>query len=211
MDSLLHPVGSQPPGVYWARRGAVVLAVVLVVAALAFVFRPQPEPVVTAQPASASVTPTATTPSAEPTDSASPSASPTPTGPLACDASNTDLALAGYQKVAQDGKQSFKVSITNRGDATCVLTLKQSTFSLTVVSGSDRIWTTDDCEKWVPTASEKLKAGAAYEFTIAWPVARSSTGCKTSTSVLGEGTYVANATFAEDAKARQVFVVTKAG
>ena len=36
MGSLLHPVGSQPPLVYWARRGALVLAVVLVVGGLFF-------------------------------------------------------------------------------------------------------------------------------------------------------------------------------
>lgn len=209
MGSLLHPVGSEPARTYWVRRGAVVLAVVAVIAALVFVFRPQPDPVVTAEPPAA--TPSVTvTPTATPTESSTPTASPTPTGPLACDATNSSLSLAGYQKVAQDGKQSFRLSITNSGDATCELTLKASTFSLAVVSGKDQIWSTEHCEKWVPTASKKLKAGQAHEFSISWSVSRSAKGCRTLKSRLGPGTYVANATFAGDATARQVFVVTKA-
>ena len=210
MGSLLHPVGSQPPLVYWARRGALVLAVVLVIAALLFVFRPQPQAPVVATPATSSITTPVSTPTVTPSASDTPSASPTPTGPLTCDATNSQLALAGYQKVKQNGKQLFKLSITNSGKETCILDLKPSTFTLTVASGTDKIWTTDDCDKWVPSHKGKLKAGKVYEFGVTWPVARSTSGCKTSKAVLGTGTYVASAAFATDAKARQVFVVTKA-
>lgn len=208
MGSLLHPVGPQPARVYWLRRGGIVLGVLLVVAALAFVFRPQPAPV-TAVPASPS--PGTTTPSATPSASPTPTTSPTPTGPPACDASNTTLGLAGYQKVRQDAKQPFRLTITNRGTQSCVLDLKPGTFSLAVASGTDRIWTTDHCAKWVPSQKRTLKAGRIHEFTITWGVTRSAEGCRTAKSLLGEGTYVATATFAEDAKARKVFVVTKAG
>ncbi len=212
MGSLFHPVGSQSAWVYWARRGALVLAVVAVVAALIFVFRPQPQTPVAAVPDSPSVTPQAPGPSptASESDSASPSPSPTPTGPLACDASNTTLSLAGFQKVKQDGKQSFRLGITNTGTETCVLEVKPSTFTLTVTSGTDRIWSTDDCTKWVPTQKGKLKAGKTSEFAITWTVARSSADCTLAKTTLGTGTYVASATFAGDAKARQVFQVVKA-
>lgn len=186
------------------------LAVVLVVAALAFVFRPQPAAPVAAVPATPSET-SVTTPTGSPSTSVTPSATPTPTGPLACDASNSQLSLAGYQKVKQDAKQSFTLSITNTGKASCVLDLKPATFTLAVASGSDQIWTTEHCDTWVPTHKQSLKAGKAYEFTVTWPVVRSATGCKTVKGVLGTGTYVANAAFASDAKAHEVFVVTKAG
>lgn len=209
MGSVLNPVGTQPARVYWLRRGVVVLAVLLLVAALAFVFRPEPEAPVAAVPVSPS--PSATpTPSATPSAPATPSASPTPTGPLACDATNTQLGLAAYQKVKQDGKQRFAVTITNSGTQSCVLSLTPATFDLVVTSGSDRIWTTAHCDKWVPTAKQTLKAGKSHEFTISWGVARSGAGCKTGKAVLGAGTYVATATFAEDARARRVFLVTKA-
>lgn len=210
MGSLLHPVGTQPAQVYWLRRGALVLGVVAVVGALAFVFRPQPTVPVTAVPASPSVSVTATA-VASPSASSTPTASPTPTGPLACDATNTTLRLAGYKKVKQDAKQPFTLTITNTGTQSCVLGLTPETFSLSVTSGTDRIWTTDHCEKWVPATKRTLKAGKAHEFTITWGVARSGEGCRTAKSVLGTGTYVAAATFAETGKARTVFVVSKAG
>lgn len=211
MGSLLHPAGSQPAKVYWARRGAVLLAVVAVIAALVFVFRPQPSAPVAATPETPSVAPATSAPTVTPSASDSPTASPTPTGPVACDATNSRLALAGYQKVKQDGKQQFTLAVTNSGKETCVLDLKPSTFSLTVASGRDKIWTTGDCDKWVPSHKGSLKAGAAYEFGITWPVVRSAPGCKTVKSLLGTGTYVADAAFTADAKARQVFVVAKVG
>ncbi|MCA0296407.1 MAG: hypothetical protein LCH96_14085 [Actinobacteria bacterium] len=209
MGSLFHPVGSQPAWVYWARRGAIVAAAVLLIGLFVYLLRPQPEDPVAAVPATTPATPTISI-SATPTESTTPTASATPTGPLMCDASNSTLTLAGYQKVKQDAKQTFRVGLTNNGGQPCVLDLKPSTFSLTVTSGSDRIWSTDDCAKWVPTHKQTLKSKKTYEFTISWPVARSAAGCKTAKAVLGEGTYVAAATFAADAKARQVFVVTKA-
>lgn len=209
MGSLFHPIGSQPAWVYWARRGALVLAVLAVIAALIFVFRPQPEAPVAGIPVVPSVTPEVT-PSTTPSVTGTPSPSPTPTGPLACDATNTSLALAGYQKVKQDGKQLFTLSLTNTGSETCLLTFSPSVFTLTVTSGTDRIWSTDDCAKWVPTQKGKLKAGKAFEFTVNWSVARSSAGCKLSKATLGTGTYVAAAAFDTNAKARQVFQVVKA-
>lgn len=212
MGSVLHPVGSRPTQVYWLRRGAVVLAAVLVVAALAFVFRPQPEEKVSAAPSASASTPAAgTTPTPAATTTPSATTSATPTGPLACDASNSTLSLAGFQKVKQDGKQTFRLAITNTSKAACVVDLKASTFSLVVMSGSDKIWTTAHCEKWVPAFKGKLKAGKAHEFSIAWGVNRSGQGCRTAKALLGAGTYVASAAYAGDAKARQVFVVTKAG
>lgn len=207
MGSLFHPVGSQPPWVYWARRGALVLAVVALIAAGIWVFRPQAPGPVAAEPAGPSA-PVTTAPT--PTESASPSASPTPTGPLACDATNSSLTLAGYQKVKQDAKQPFRLAVTNNGGDPCVLNLSASTLSLTVTSGTDRIWTTEHCAKWVPTHKTTLKSKKSYEFSITWPVARSAAGCKTAKAVLGTGTYVASAAFADNAKARQVFVVSKA-
>jgi hypothetical protein len=209
MGSLLQPVGAQPARVYWARRAAVVIALVVVILVGYFLFRPTDGGNVAAAPASTATTPS---PSMTPTGTPSPadSATPTPTGPLACDQTNTGLALAGYQKVKQDAKQAFKVALTNTGGAACVLDLTAANFSLTVTSGTDRIWTTDDCAKWVPAKKQTLKPQKGYEFAIDWGVARSGAGCKVAKSLLNPGTYVATAAFSDSVKARQVFLVTKA-
>jgi len=209
MGSLLQPVGTQPAWVYWARRASVVIALVVVVMVGFWLFRPTDNPV-QAVPAPTVTTPSQpTTPAGTP--SATESATPTPSGPLACDQTNTGLALAGYQKVKQDAKQPFKLALTNTGGAACVLDLTPSNFSLTVLSGTDRIWSTDDCAKWVPAKKQTLKPQKAYEFGIEWGVVRSGAGCKEAKALLDKGTYVANAVFVDSVKARQIFLVTKGG
>ncbi len=209
MGSLLHPVGAQPGWVYWARRAGIVAALVAVIVIVVVAFRP-PDPNVTAIPAgSPTGQPTASTPVATPTPSQT--ASPTPTGPLACDQTNSGLSLAGYQKVKQDAKQSFKVGVKNTGGQPCVLDLKSTNFSLSVTSGTDRIWSTADCAKWVPAKKQTLKAQQSYEFSIEWGVFRSGEGCKEVKGKLNPGTYVAQAVFADTVKSRQVFLITKSG
>ncbi|HEX5334918.1 MAG TPA: hypothetical protein VFW55_03510 [Propionicimonas sp.] len=210
MGSLLHPVGAQPGWVYWARRAGLIVALVAVIAIGFFLFRP-PDANIAAVPAGPSTmaTPAASTPAASDTPSAT--ASPTPTGPLACDQTNSGLSLAGYQKVKQDAKQSFKVGVKNTGSQPCVLDLSAANFSLSVTSGTDRIWSTADCAKWVPAKKQTLKSQQSYEFSIEWGVLRSAAGCKEAKGLLNPGTYVAQAVFADTVKSRQVFLVTKKG
>jgi hypothetical protein len=210
MGSLLHPVGAQPGWVYWARRAGIVAALVAVIVLAIVAFRPPDSADLTAVPAGSPTasTPAASTPAA--TETSSPTASPTPTGPLACDQTNSGLSLAGYQKVKQDATQSFKVGVKNTGGQPCVLNLSATNFSLSVTSGTDRIWSTADCAKWVPAKKQTLKAQQSYEFSIEWGVLRSGEGCKEVKGKLNPGTYVAQAVFADTVKSRQVFLVTKA-
>jgi hypothetical protein len=211
MGSLLHPVGAKPGWVYWARRAGIVAALIAVIVIVVVAFRPPDATNVNAVPAGSPTVsqPAASTPAA--TETPSVTASPTPTGPLACDQTNSGLSLAGYQKVKQDAKQSFKVGVKNTGGQPCVLDLTASNFSLSVTSGTDRIWSTADCAKWVPAKKQTLKAQQSYEFSIDWGVARSAAGCKDVKGKLNPGTYVAQAVFADSVKSRQVFLVTKAG
>lgn len=208
MGSLLHPVGAQPARVYWARRAVLIGALVLLIVIGFALFRPPGTGNVAAVPAP-SVTPAQTPTTSTPPATETPT--PTPTGPVVCDQTNSELALAGYQKVKQDGKQAFRVAVTNTGKQPCVLDLKATNFSLLVTSGTDRIWTTDHCAKWVPAKKQTLKSQKSYEFTLQWGVNRSMPDCKQSKTQLRPGTYVASATFVENLKGRQVFQVTKAG
>ena len=209
MGSLLHPVGAQPGWVYWLRRAGIVAALVAVIVIAVVAFRPPDPSAITAVPAGSSTASPPSTASATPAPSVT--ASATPTGPLACDQTNTGLSLAGYQKVKQDAKQSFKLGVKNTGGQSCVLDLAATTFSLSVTSGTDRIWSTADCAKWVPAKKQTLKAQQSHEFSIEWGVLRSAEGCKEVKGMLNPGTYVAQAVFADTVKSRQVFLVTKAG
>lgn len=143
------------------------------------------------------------------TTPSTPKPTPTPTGPVICSKENTDLSLAGYQKVAQGGKQTFKVVLTNKGPTQCELKLTDKNFTLEVSSGKDRIWTTDHCTKWVPAEKATIKPGKTHEFTVIWPLKRSAANCKTTKDVIKPGTYVGKAAFDTAATGRQVFLVTR--
>lgn len=210
MSTVLHPKGSEPSGVYWRRRALVIaLAVVLVVVVVWIAWpkgtgsaAPAPQPTVSTSPAA-----TVATPSVSPSGSATPSA----TTPVACDPASVAMDLAGYQKVKQGSKQVLRVSIKNTA-VPCILQVNPTNFDLTVKSGTDRIWTTGDCDKWVPAAKDQLlKTGQAHQFDVTWGLVRSKSTCGTTKDVLKPGTYVATATFAKRITALQVFVITKAG
>lgn len=210
MGSLLHPIGSQPPWVYWARRAAVVVAVLLVAGGLwVLIAQPGGTPIAAEPAAQTPSGPTAPQTSVTPTVKESTTPTASPSGPVMCDETNASISLAGYQKVKQGGKQAFRVGVGNRDSANCVLDLKPANFEFTVTSGTDRIWTTADCPKWVPAKKQSLKPQQAHEFTIEWPLRRSATGCKVTKDALRPGTYVGTATFADGLKARQVFTIVK--
>lgn len=211
MGSLLHPVGARPGWVYWVRRAGIVAALVAVIVIVVVAFRPPDPSNITAVPAGSATAGQPSPGTTSATQTPSVTASPTPTGPLACDQTNTSLSLAGYQKVKQDAKQSFKLGVKNTGGQPCVLDLKATNFSLSVTSGTDRIWSTADCAKWAPAKKQTLKAQQSHEFSIEWGVRRSTEGCKEVKGMLNPGTYVADAVFSDTVKSRQVFLVTKAG
>ncbi|MDR1833731.1 MAG: hypothetical protein LBQ92_03650 [Propionibacteriaceae bacterium] len=145
-------------------------------------------------------------PTATATVAETPSQAPTPTGPVACEGKSLKLTVAGFAKLKVTGSQTFNLTIKNKGKEACLLKVDGSSYTLTVVSGSDRIWSTADCPEWVPEADLTLAAGASHEFSVDWTLRRSDGSCKLVKKQLKPGTYVANASFA-DATGRQVLLL----
>lgn len=200
-------MGPEEPRVYWVRRGLVIALAVALVVTVVWLLLPRPS-VVAAAPAgtgpSSPATPAASSPVAEPTPSAT-----TQAGPQACDPAAMRLTVAGFQRVKVSTKQVFTLSVINGGTEPCVLTISPETYSLTVSSGDDRIWSTADCAKWLPAKKLTVKPETAHEFTVEWPLRRSAAGCKTTKDVLRPGTYVAKAALLEKATAKQVVLLVK--
>lgn len=212
MGSLLQPSGAQPPSVYWRRRALVMVVALIVVAFVVWAVWPKGQPAAEPTP-SAAVTASTAPASASPTPvsspvSPSPSATPTPTAPQACASGVTRVGLAGFQKLKKGAPQTFKVALTNTGTVPCILSVSGSTFALTVTSGSDRIWSTDDCSSWVPAKKLSLRPQQSYAFDITWSATRSKKTCKTTKDPVAPGTYVAKATFPGATAARVVMVIS---
>ena len=205
MGSLLNPVGPEEPRVYWVRRALVLFVALALVFGLVWLAWPRPSGVAAA--------PAGTSPSAPaPSTSPQPSTSPTPTtpaGPVACDPTAMRLTVAGFQRVKVSTKQAFTLSVINGGTQDCILTVSPETYSLTVRSGDDRIWSTADCAKWLPATKLTIKPETAHEFTVDWPLRRSKSGCKVVKGTLKPGTYVASAVLLEKATAKQVMQLVR--
>ncbi|MFT3860408.1 hypothetical protein [Micropruina sp.] len=214
MSDVLTGKGPQPPSVYWIRRGLVVLIAVIVLGLLVWVFTPKSQPSTTATPEVTTPSPTQTvsSPEASPSDSASvsPSPSATATAPTACDPIGVQVTLEGFKSVKSGSKQTFSVTAVNNTALPCVMEITHDTFVLRVASGSDLIWSTGHCEKWLPEVKKQtLKAGASVEFKVTWGLYRSAEDCRQAKSLLGAGTYIATALYRESATGRFVFTITK--
>ena len=215
MSEVLTGKGPQPPVVYWIRRGLVALVAVVVVGLLIWALTPKgqsttaiPEPAGTPTPTApvSSPTPSSTASGQEPTPSPSPSA----TAPEACEPIGVQLELTGFKSVKSGGKQTFVVTAENNTALPCVMEITKNTFVLRVASGTDPVFSTAHCEKWLPTVKKQtLKAGASVEFKVDWQTFRSAEGCRQAKSLLGAGTYVATAVYKESSTTRMAFALTK--
>ncbi len=219
MSGMLHPVGPEDPQVYWMRRatiGVVALVVVLIIVAFARPAKPagsaipagSPTPLVLSTP-TATPTPTPSpaatgtpTPGATPQ---APSAAKTPTGPVACQASDIRLAVSGGSGAGVGQQTTFTVQLTNGSSNPCTIGVDRSVLELRIVSGSDRIWSTADCDSWLASKSPaEVKGGESLSVDIGWPGRRSYAGCKLGSKAISAGTYVATAEYQGAGTAKKV-------
>ncbi len=147
-----------------------------------------------------STTPTATD---QPTTATATSAPP----PAACDPSLLSLSITGPGLIKAGATAQFTVTVTNSGSTACIFTF-DSRFTLKIVSGTDEIWSTADCAQWAPTGSKTLAAGAPATWQTTWDRHRSQATCKVVPTVLGSGTYVANAMYTGASTAQLIMLLT---
>lgn len=86
------------------------------------------------------------------------------------------------------------MSVINGQSSPCLLDVNPDTFVVKIYSGSDRIWTTGNCDRWLGKAitGQELKPEASVGWSIDWPGQRSHPGCRL-VGGLRQGTYVATA------------------
>lgn len=206
MRPSVRPVGPLPASVYWKRRALALLVVLPILWALVAWMIPDGQPDAGA-PATSSTTqaspPTrtaapsrTTTPEPKPGKSTKPASSKPakPSKPLPpgqhppCQAPAVSVAVAA--KVQATGKPlPIKVTYANESGGTCQVAISPDALRLTVISGVDRIWDSDDCEKLIPTAPLTLQKDKPRTITIIWSGRRSSNGCPADGDVAKPGYY----------------------
>jgi hypothetical protein len=148
---------------------------------------------------SAGATPASESPSAEPsaTTATTPKPTPTPTPePVTCAANTLRPTLTGKQQLRVKERSTMTLSLINGSGQTCTATVNRDNFELRIYSGSDRIWSTQDCATIVKPLTRTLKAEQAMAWKLTWNGRRSQPGCQSRPEIPRPGTYYATAQLA---------------
>ncbi|HUR13381.1 MAG TPA: hypothetical protein VM097_02685 [Mycobacteriales bacterium] len=199
---VLHPVGPLPASTYWRRR-LVLLAGIVVLLLLVKSCAgddPTPRPRDSGSPA----------PSVTATTGPSPRPSPTrAAGPVTCGDRALGLTAAAVPSTAPAGSSvRFTVTVTNTSKAACRRDLGGGALEVLVYSGTDRIWSSDDCGTDTSVSVQRLQPGGSLESTVSWSGKRSARGCPASHPEARPGTYTVRARIGTLRSASNVFRLT---
>jgi hypothetical protein len=186
----LRPVGPLPAATYWTRRAGVLGGLLLLLVVLRACTGGD-QPATLDQAAAAPSASVAASPGPLPSGTGGPSPSPSPSPPVGpCpDASVAVTAEAAQDRYAAGGAVVLRLTVRNTGTVPCLRPLGQGAVELTVFSGSDRIWSSDDCRPGGPPGPLLLAPGQARTQTITWNGMRSRPGCTGAGERSQAGTY----------------------
>ena len=165
MSTLRNPVGPQSSQTYWRRRFLVLLGIIaVIIVVVLIVVRPG------ADAPAGDTKPTNTT-------SAKPTASTTPVEGAACAPANLVLtAVTDKDSYAAGEQPQIGLTLQNTGAASCTTNLGSTQQELIITSGSEKIWTSKDCQTGAVDTEVTIAAKETKSTpTIPWDRTRSST------------------------------------
>ncbi|MGV9777078.1 hypothetical protein [Streptosporangium sp. NPDC003464] len=193
--------------VYWRRRMAALVGVLVVVAVVAWACSssgperaskgqaelsgsPTPDPIVTVMPTvtiTPSPSPTASSGKARPVTRAKRPGD-------ACESSDLVLNMQGLGEVyTQGSRPRFILTLVNIGKVMCTADVGPRAMEVRITSGSDRVWSSADCVSGDTDDIRKLDRGVPYVREVEWDRRRSGGDCAADRDSALAGTYVAMA------------------
>lgn len=153
---------------YWVRRGAALLVVLVLLISLLWLVRGS---------GGSDVSPTvAESPSAA--ASATPTPSPTSTEPLECpDASILVTASTDERSYPIGSTPRLTLTIENIGDAPCLRDVGPKANELKITSGGFHVWSSDDCSASTKSKITLLEPGAKVGSSLTWNGFQSAKNC----------------------------------
>ncbi len=122
-------------------------------------------------------------------DPASPSPSPS-ASPTACaDDALRVTATPDRSRYAASPRPALRLAVRNGGAVPCTRALGRGAVELLVYSGSDRIWSSDDCAAGGPDGTVVLQPQQLVVTTLTWGGRRSRPGCPGGAEAAEPGTY----------------------
>ena len=182
---VMQPVGPLPASVYWRRRAVLLVGLVVVLLVLKSCAGGSPK--------------TASLPKPSPSASASPSPAPrvTTASPAATSAPSAACPDAVVDVTTTTDADSYAVgsspkitlTVVNTGTTPCRRDVGPAAVELKVVSGADRVWSSDDCATGQVPGVQVLRPGVAVTVVKTWPGVRSAPQCGGSKAQAKNGTY----------------------
>jgi hypothetical protein len=145
MSTVRHPVGPQPPQVYWRRRlivGLGLLAVIVIIVLI--IVRPgsgDPEPT------AASPAPSETAAPEAPEEPAADAPAEPPADPTACTPDQVEVvAVTDADAYGPEQLPLLSLTIRNLTSTACTMEAGTDVQEYVITSGADRIWSSKDCQ-----------------------------------------------------------------
>lgn len=126
-----------------------------------------------------------------------------------CDPADLRAGLTSASRDVSTGQRvTFRQSVINTSSKPCTIKLNPDSYELKIYSGTDRIWSTNDCAKLVPDVSKRVKPDASVAWKTTWNGNRSQQGesCQSRPETPEPGYYYATAQL-EGAKPVQFLLV----
>jgi hypothetical protein len=98
-------------------------------------------------------------------------------------------ATADAASYAVGATARLELSVRNTGTVPCLRALGQGAVELTVTSGADRIWSSDDCAPGGEPGEVLLEPGAVETARASWTTVRSAPECPPDQAQAQPGTY----------------------
>ena len=180
-----RPVGPEPASTYWQRRAVVATAAVLVLGLLWTLLTGGSD-----APERLAEAPRPTTAVTDAPSPAAPTAAPSPAAVPICQPTALRIEpTADDDSYGVGATPRLSLRVTNTGTAACTRDLGQAAVELQVVSGNDRIWSSDDCAPGGPKRVTTLEPGKPQVQRVTWNGRRSRPGCAGDKEQAQAGTY----------------------
>lgn len=189
VSGILHPIGPEPPMVYWIRRAAIVVLVLVLILALWWLVgslrggsSTSTEPT---DSVAASATPEASSDQGgDGGDGGSSNASDEPSAqasdaePAACADSDIKVEATTDSSTYPVGSTPrLTLSITNTGTDACKRDVGPKANELIITSGGYHVWSSDDCNASNKSKVTTLKPDEPVASSITWDGHLSEPGC----------------------------------
>jgi hypothetical protein len=197
---MFHPVGPQPPSVYWRRRLALLGSAALLLVLLVLTVRIAASDG-TAEPQADghTTTPAVSTPvgstshqhtSHAHTNPRTSTSKSTSVAPQPCDSQDLAVAAVTAKPSYHVGDQPVvELQVTNRGSKPCVQDLADKQVVLRVYNGESRVWGSHDCQIEPGTNERTLAVDTPVRVAIPWSGLTSRPHCAGTRQRVGAGTY----------------------